>query len=117
MDSPAEFSVQAASEGGATVLTGDWTAVNLGDAGARLRQALQGAKATRLDLSGIGRCDTAGAYAIVRAADGNFEAASLTAPPPVARLLTLVSHASRAARFRTTATARSMTCWSGSAVA
>ncbi|HEX4181783.1 MAG TPA: ABC transporter permease [Caulobacteraceae bacterium] len=97
MDSPAEFSVETTRDGGAAVLRGDWTAVNLGDAGARLREALREAKAPKLDLSAIGRCDTAGAYAIVRATDGNFEAASLTAPPPVARLLTLVSHASRAA--------------------
>ena len=79
MVSPATFNVERSDQGWIAHLTGDWTAVNLGDAGARLRQALSGAKATRLDLSGIGRCDTAGAYAIVRATDGNFEAASLTA--------------------------------------
>ena len=40
MDTPAEFSVDQTDQGGRAVLTGDWTAVSLGDAGGQLSQAL-----------------------------------------------------------------------------
>ena len=40
MDSPADFQVQQTDRGKIAVLTGDWTAINLGDAGPRLSKAL-----------------------------------------------------------------------------
>jgi phospholipid/cholesterol/gamma-HCH transport system permease protein len=97
MDSPADFSIQKTGESPTAALSGDWTAISLGNAGPRLRQALGEAGATRLDLSGIGRCDTAGAFAIVRATGGRLDPENVTASPTVTRLLTLVRHASRAA--------------------
>ena len=96
MDSPAEFSVDQTDQGRTAVLSGDWTAVNLGDAGPRLGKALHEVEKVALDLTRIGRCDTAGAFAIVRATDGRFDPATLAAAPTVARLLTLVTVASHA---------------------
>jgi phospholipid/cholesterol/gamma-HCH transport system permease protein len=97
MDTPAAFSVDQSDQGGRAVLTGDWTAISLGDAGPRLSQALREIREIAMDLSGIGRCDTAGAFAIVRAAGGRLDLENISASPAVSRLLTLVTHAARAA--------------------
>jgi phospholipid/cholesterol/gamma-HCH transport system permease protein len=96
MDSPAEFTVEQTDRGRVAILIGDWTAMSLDDAGPRLAGALKAEKVA-LDLSRIGRCDTAGAFAIVRATDGRFDADMLASAPNVARLLELVSAAARAA--------------------
>ena len=94
-DSPAEFSVEQAGEARTAILSGDWTAVSLGDAGPRLSMALR-QETVALDLTQIGRCDTAGAFAIVRATGGRFDPETLAAAPTIARLLALVATASRA---------------------
>ena len=49
-------------------LTGDWTATALGDAPERLRQQIaEDPEPLRLDLSGLGRVDTAGVLVLLRA--------------------------------------------------
>ncbi|PTT08220.1 ABC transporter permease [Caulobacter sp. HMWF025] len=74
-------------------LSGDWTARGLADAGERLGQALEAHGTIGLDLSGITRCDTAGAFAILRAADGRMTPGQITARPETLRLLELVAAA------------------------
>jgi phospholipid/cholesterol/gamma-HCH transport system permease protein len=96
MDTPAEFSLSRTGQGAAAVLVGDWTAVEMGDAGDRLRAALSDVSSASLDLSGIGRCDTAGAFAILRATEGRVEHHEIHAPRRTARLLELVAHGLRA---------------------
>ncbi len=96
MDSPAEFNVNQADGTVTASLSGDWTAVSMGDAGQRLSDALHESSKAALDLSEIGRCDTAGAFAILRAADGRLEPKDIAAPRRTARLLELVAHALRA---------------------
>jgi phospholipid/cholesterol/gamma-HCH transport system permease protein len=96
MDSPAEFKIEQNDQGKTAVLTGDWTAISLGGAGPRLSEALHASDKIALDMTGIGRCDTAGAFAIIRATDGKFDPAALAAAPTTARLLELVRHATRA---------------------
>jgi phospholipid/cholesterol/gamma-HCH transport system permease protein len=96
MDLPAEFTIEDTGEARTVVLTGDWTAVSLGYVGPRLRQALGAATDVTLDLTKVGRCDTAGAFAIVRASTRRVEPDRVRAPPNIERLLALVSHASRA---------------------
>ena len=86
MDSPAEFSVRQAGGAVTAVLTGDWTAVGLGDAGQRLSHALDVEHAAALDLNAIGRCDTAGAFAILRASEGRVPHEAITAPRNTTRL-------------------------------
>jgi phospholipid/cholesterol/gamma-HCH transport system permease protein len=93
MSKPADFDLQQGEHGATARLSGDWTADSLGDAGPRLAQILEGSKAVNLDLMKVRRCDTAGAYAIVRAADGRDSAGKLIARPETSRLLDLVSDA------------------------
>jgi len=75
------------------VLTGDWTALTLGRGASRLASALKSQKNLQVDLCDIGRCDTAGAFAILRASQGRLAPDGLQAPPGVARLFDLVGHA------------------------
>jgi len=85
MSQPAAFEVRRSSSGAVLALTGDWTAQNLGRAVDRLRR--DAPKDASLDVSGLGRFDTAGAFALLRAgvtADGG------AARPDIARLAALV---------------------------
>jgi phospholipid/cholesterol/gamma-HCH transport system permease protein len=92
MDAAADFSLSH-DNGGTAVLTGDWTAVGLGNAGQRLNDALHAETSVRLDLTKMGRCDTAGALAILRASEGRVDAKAISAPAGARRLLELVGHA------------------------
>lgn len=92
MDRPAEFSLKEAPDGATAVLTGDWTARALGESGADLRTAVAG-RDVRYDLTRIGRMDTAGANALVRAAGGDVDPDKLTARPETRRLVELVDAA------------------------
>lgn len=95
MASPARFSIARDGRGVVAQLEGDWTAVGLGHAGARLNEALRGAGTVALDLSGIGRCDSAGVLAILRAAKGRVDPNAWAVSPHLARLAGLVSAAVR----------------------
>jgi phospholipid/cholesterol/gamma-HCH transport system permease protein len=95
MASPATFSVEQSDQGRVARLTGDWTAVGLGLAGQRLRAALRGAEPFRIDLGGIGRCDSAGVLAIMRAGEGRVDPQTWEASPKLARLAGLVAGAVR----------------------
>ena len=102
MDGPAEFSVTEDQDGPAVALSGDWTGASLGGAGGDLAGALAGALAGQrgitFDLSQVGRLDTAGAYALVRAAKGDIAAERVKARPEMLRLLELVAGAARLKR-------------------
>jgi len=93
MDSPAEFTVSRTEGAPVAALTGDWTAVEMGDAGVRLKNALLNTQQAKLDLTQIGRCDTAGAFAILRASEGRVAPEAITAPLGTGRLIDLVRHA------------------------
>ena len=77
------------------LLTGDWTALGLGRAGERLGREMKGASAGRLDLSRLGRFDTAGAFAVHRAVALDLAAVNDDARPDVGRLLALVGEADK----------------------
>src|SRR5579872_7480838 len=96
MDHFADFSINRGEKGRTAVLTGDWTAVAIGDAGARLDAALRSETGLALDLTKIGRCDTAGAFAIIRASEGRINPATPAAAARVKRLLELVGRALKA---------------------
>jgi phospholipid/cholesterol/gamma-HCH transport system permease protein len=91
MASPARFSIAREASGAVAHLEGDWTVVGMGEAGLRLGEAMRGRGAVSLDLSRIGRCDTAGVLAIVRAADGQVDPKAWTASPELERLAGLVT--------------------------
>ena len=72
-------------------LAGDWTSLTLGEQAAGLRAQLAGLGAgLGVDLSGLGRVDTAGAYAMLRAAPAAMGAAAAAARPDLSKLFDLV---------------------------
>ena len=96
MDSPAEFKVEPGERGPAVALSGDWTANDLGAAPAALRRALARERPAVLDFTGIGRLDTAGAFAVIRAAGSGFDLAKVRARPETLRLIGIVAEAAKA---------------------
>ena len=91
MDTPADFDiVQRPGVAPAVALTGDWTVTGLGRAGERLLSAIKASGEIALDLSGLGRFDTAGAFALLRAAHGTADLKGLEARPDVHSLLEFV---------------------------
>lgn len=93
MSSSAEFSLEPGEHGATATLTGDWTGETLNAADKRLAIALGGVASPVIDLNGIGRCDTAGALAIVKAAGGGVPGERLLARPDTRRLIDLVAEA------------------------
>ena len=73
MDKPAAFQIETATDRPTAVLTGDWTARRMGPAAQELDRALRGQSDAIIDLTRIGRLDTAGAYAMIRAAGAGFD--------------------------------------------
>jgi phospholipid/cholesterol/gamma-HCH transport system permease protein len=95
MDTPADFDiVQRPGAPAAVALRGDWTATGLGHVGVRLPQEVKARDGLALDVSGLGRFDTAGAFAVLRAL-GDGEVSGLEARPDVASLLQFVREGSR----------------------
>jgi phospholipid/cholesterol/gamma-HCH transport system permease protein len=91
MEHPADFQLLEADGRLTAELTGDWTSRSLGGAPDRLKSALASRRPAVLDLRRVGRCDTSGAYAVVRAA--GEARVPLEARPETRRLLDLVSRA------------------------
>jgi phospholipid/cholesterol/gamma-HCH transport system permease protein len=89
----ADFTFDKTGGDKTVVLSGDWTARGLFDAGVRLADALKDSEGASLDLSQVNRCDTAGAYAIIRAADGRQSAGKIKARREILRLFELVGNA------------------------
>ncbi|MEO6340443.1 MAG: ABC transporter permease [Caulobacteraceae bacterium] len=93
MDKPADFKLDGdARAPGILTLSGDWTTASLGRTGARLAAVRRGAQPVRLDVSTLGRFDTAGAHALVRGAGVDSAAEGLKDRPDVQRLVALVEH-------------------------
>lgn len=93
MDTPADFKLEGdAQTAGRLTLSGDWTTACIGRAGLRLAAARRGEAVARLDLSGLGRFDTAGAQALVRGAGVSSTSEGLDGRPDVQRLVALVEH-------------------------
>jgi len=93
MEHPADFQLLDSESGLKAELTGDWTTRTMGGAADRLRNELAARKAKTVDLTRVGRCDTSGAFAIVRAANqsGATTKTQLKARPETQRLIDLVS--------------------------
>jgi len=95
MERPADFSVRTAADRPTAALSGDWTTTSTGEAAANLAQELAGRGPVDLDLRQVRRLDTAGAYAIVKAAGEPFDMARVQGRPETLRLIQLVSEARR----------------------
>ncbi|MEO7386549.1 MAG: ABC transporter permease [Gammaproteobacteria bacterium] len=98
MSHPADFKVEMTGQGPTAVLTGDWTAVHMGMANERLGEALKGTRAVSIDANGIGRCDTSGAYGILRAVEQAADPGKISARQEIVRLLDMVARAATAPR-------------------
>jgi len=90
MDQPADFRLERKEQGAVAVLTGDWTAVDMGGANDRLADALKGLANVDIDLTGVGRCDTSGAWGVIQAAEKSRQLGRIIAPPATRRLIELV---------------------------
>lgn len=93
MERPADFSLRSAAERPVVALTGDWTAAALGSADTGLAEAVRGLETPSLDLRRVRRLDTAGAYAVIRAAGDQFDLTRVQGRPETLRLLELVAEA------------------------
>jgi phospholipid/cholesterol/gamma-HCH transport system permease protein len=96
MDQPADFHIDDSERGKTAILTGDWTAVDMGLANERLVEAIEAGEASAIDLTKVGRCDTSGAYAVLRASEQDGKAGRILATPEIDRLLDLVRYAIKA---------------------
>lgn len=95
MEKPAEFNVAKAEGQVTAVLQGDWTATQLGDAGLQLEKDLRGVDGEFLDMRKVRRLDTAGAYAVVRAAGDDYDLSRVQARKEHLKLITLVAETRR----------------------
>jgi phospholipid/cholesterol/gamma-HCH transport system permease protein len=95
MESPAEFKVAPGAEGPTVALSGSWTAANMGLSAQALARALREHGQPSFDLRPLARLDTAGAYAILRAAGDRFDLSRVKARPETLRLLELVKNAAQ----------------------
>ncbi len=87
----ADFHIEDA-QGDATVLklTGDWTTMGLGRAAARLNDGLDGQTIRQVDLSELGRFDTAGALALVQASNFALPKNAFDSRPEAGRIYAMV---------------------------
>lgn len=93
MDRAAEYTIEEDEDGVTARLTGDWTAESMGAMGLSLDEALETARRLTIDLRRIRRLDTAGAYAVIRAAKTLHAEGNIQARPTTRRLLDLVQRA------------------------
>jgi phospholipid/cholesterol/gamma-HCH transport system permease protein len=87
----ADFEIEDA-KGDATVLrlTGDWTTMGLGRAALRLSDGLEGHSIEHVDLSQLGRFDTAGALALVQASNFAMPENAFVERPEAGRIYAMV---------------------------
>ena len=95
MDTPGGVTIEQRDGGPVAVLHGDWTSTSLGGADRDLREAADETPGLSLDIHDVGRCDTAGAYAITKAAGGKIPPGQIRARPEISRLLELVRSVER----------------------
>ena len=86
----ADFQIDDGGPGLTLRLTGDWTATELGRISRRLDDELQDRKVEAVDLSALGRFDTAGALAIVQASHCVLPEAAWAERPEAGRTYAMV---------------------------
>jgi phospholipid/cholesterol/gamma-HCH transport system permease protein len=91
----ADFQIDDGGPGLTLRLTGDWTATELGRISRRLDDELHERCVDAVDLSDLGRFDTAGALAIVQAANCVLPQAAWTQRPEAGRTYALVEKLER----------------------
>lgn len=92
---PADFDIAGKGDAVRLRLTGDWTTGGLGRAAGRLESALAGASSVELDISGLGRLDTAGALVLVQASRCSLPAEAWASRPEAGRIYAMVERLER----------------------
>lgn len=95
MEIPADFKIEPGPDGPRVSLSGSWTADRIGPAGQALSRALAGERKITFDLGGVLRLDTAGAYAVIKAAGPAFDLDRVGGRPETLRLMKLIAEAAR----------------------
>jgi phospholipid/cholesterol/gamma-HCH transport system permease protein len=93
MEIAADFKIEPGSDGPTVSLSGSWTADRIGPAGQALARALVGERKITFDLDGVGRLDSAGAYAVIKAAGPAFDLDRVRGRPETLRLMKLIAEA------------------------
>jgi len=94
--SVAGFEIDESRDGGAVLrLTGDWTTVGLGGDAQNLARQLAGRGISDIDLSEMGRFDTAGALVILQATDTALSKNAWKARPEAGRIYAMVQKLER----------------------
>ena len=91
----ADFQIDDGGPGLTLRLTGDWTATELGRISRRLDEELQERKVEAVDLSDMGRFDTAGALALVQATHCVLPKSAWTQRPEAGRTFAMVEKLER----------------------
>ncbi len=95
MQQAADFHIETRGGGRAMVLTGAWTAVDMGAAGERLATSLTAESNILIDMTQVLRCDTSGAFEVMRAVEISGQEDRILASPELDKLLKMVSDASK----------------------
>ena len=96
MEHPADFIIVERDGTRSAVLSGDWTATGLQGTELRLESEMQEGGCAAIDASGVGRCDTSGAYAMLDACRNRADWRDIRASADIRRLLELVDNALKA---------------------
>jgi phospholipid/cholesterol/gamma-HCH transport system permease protein len=96
MESPATYRIEPGPDGTVALLSGSWTADRTGAGAKELARAISGERQVTFDLTGVDRLDTAGAYAVIRAAGPALDLDRVRGRPETLRLMKLVGDAARA---------------------
>jgi phospholipid/cholesterol/gamma-HCH transport system permease protein len=91
----ADFQIEDGGPGLTLRLTGDWTATELGRISHRLDQQLHDRRIDAVDLTALGRFDTAGALAIVQASNVVLPASAWSERPEAGRTYAMVEKLER----------------------
>jgi len=91
----ADFQIDELGPGVTLRLAGDWSATELGRVSGRLDDALQGRSVEAVDLTGLGRFDTAGALALVKASNCVLPKSAWSQRPEAGRTYAMVEKLER----------------------
>ncbi|CAN5258365.1 ABC transporter permease [soil metagenome] len=98
MMNTADFQIDDAEGGDACLrLTGDWTTAGLGRSAQALTGKLSGRKVSEVDLSELGRFDTAGALVLIQASDCTLPDDAWATRPEAGRVYAMVEKLEREA--------------------
>ena len=94
--SAADYQIDDTGGGDASLrLSGDWTTAGLGRAAQGLSGELSGRKVSKIDLSALGKFDTAGALVLIKASDSALPADVWTSRPEAGRVYAMVEKLER----------------------